>query len=346
MNFLVRVDASPAMGTGHVMRCLAVAEALDELGHHSHFVMAETTTALDRRLAAAGVFVREVTAEEDAAAGATRRVAEAIGAAGIIVDGYHFAAEWRHALRQLGHPVLSFYDHLPQGVLDADIVVNPALDDVAPSLRDMAPHATWLLGPRYVLLRRELRRALSAQPLPLARRAAVLVAFGGSDPARLTLPVTKALRGVLPDDLAIDVMLGGSVPDREQVAAGLAELGPTVRVHIDAPDMGRLMRQTGLAISAAGVTLGELAAFAVPTIAVVVAENQESGARHAAELGWCRAIDGRSAEPAAEIAVAAAELWDDQAAREAMQRRAQATVDGQGVSRLCQALLALDARED
>jgi spore coat polysaccharide biosynthesis predicted glycosyltransferase SpsG len=105
------------------------------------------------------------------------------------------------------------------------------------------------------------------------------------------------------------------------------------------------MRRAGLAVSAAGGTTGELAAFGVPSLIVTVAENQEAGARQAAAAGWCRALDGRLSGAPAQIAAAARALWADLGARRAMADRARGLVDGQGVARVCRALIDAAARD-
>jgi UDP-2,4-diacetamido-2,4,6-trideoxy-beta-L-altropyranose hydrolase len=345
-NFLFRVDASPAMGTGHVMRCLALAEGLHDLGHGCHFLLAESTAALDERLAREGVVIERIDGAADAgrAGEATCGYAAAIAAAAIIVDGYQFDAAWRRRVHGLGRPVLSFFDHRPEAAVGADIVLNAAAEPGDERYRALAPAATWLLGSAYALLRRDLREALVKPPLSLADRGSILVTFGGSDPLRLTLPTIRALvaAGV---ETTLDVVLGGSVENASELAGQLSILSRGVRVHRDPPAMGLLMRGAGLAVSAAGGTVGELAAFGVPSLIVTVAENQEAGARRAAEAGWCRVLDGRRSDAPGQIAAATATLWRDLAERQVMAERVKGLVDGQGVVRVCRALLEAVARE-
>jgi UDP-2,4-diacetamido-2,4,6-trideoxy-beta-L-altropyranose hydrolase len=105
------------------------------------------------------------------------------------------------------------------------------------------------------------------------------------------------------------------------------------------------MRRAGLAVSAAGTTATELAALGVPSLISVVADNQVEGARGAAAKGWCHVLDARSSGAAARIAGQARALWGDHRTRQAMVERAGAAIDGQGVARVCAALLERAARE-
>jgi spore coat polysaccharide biosynthesis predicted glycosyltransferase SpsG len=335
MDFLLRADATPAMGTGHVMRCLALAEALLDLGHGAQVASVDIVPALAARLGDEGVPVHRLDPDADRDAAATARLADRLGVAGIVVDGYHFGADWRQALyedsRERGRTLLSFDDAAAAPSPWADWVVNPAVPE-----RPDLPGC--LFGPFYIPLRREIRRAAAAI-LPVAARPAILVTFGGSDPAGLSLPVAAALVRLSDGAVPIEVVLGGAVPGAEDVAAGLAALGPAVTVQRNLRDMGPPMLRAGLAVSAAGGTLGELAALAVPAVIATVADNQLQGAAASVRDGWCVARDGRRPKAAENLAETALRLWRDPAERQAMADRARGIVTADGALRIARALL-------
>jgi UDP-2,4-diacetamido-2,4,6-trideoxy-beta-L-altropyranose hydrolase len=347
MMFMFRTDASPTMGTGHVMRCLALAEGLRDLGHRCHFLLSAITPALDRRLQKEGIVVGRIpTTAEDAAGEVTCQYAMGIGAHGIIVDGYQFDPAWRRRVRSLNKPVLSFYDHDGQSATGADVIVNAACDTVDPELRNATSSAVWLIGACYVLLRRDLRQTLTVPSLPMVERRSILVTFGGSDPAQLTLPVAAALHRTLDRGVVLDVVIGGSVVGAAELTDKVSLLGPMVRVHVDTPQMGPLMGSAGLAVSAGGTTAGELAALAVPSLIAVVADNQLEGAHRAVARGWCRMLDARLPGAVGQVAREARALWLDAAARRSMSERSRDDIDGQGVARVCEVLLSHAAREN
>src|SRR4051812_4458387 len=89
---LIRADASVAGGTGHVMRCLALAQACKAGGREVQFVLAESTPNLDKRLLEAGVLVSraDFTPGSSADASGTVELARASGASWIVADGYEF----------------------------------------------------------------------------------------------------------------------------------------------------------------------------------------------------------------------------------------------------------------
>jgi UDP-2,4-diacetamido-2,4,6-trideoxy-beta-L-altropyranose hydrolase len=335
MDFLFRADANPVMGTGHVMRCLALAEALQAGGHHCHFAVSALTPSLERRLARASMAVDHIVPSFDETSASTRALAIAIKASAVIVDGYHFGEAWRRSLRELSRPILGFADRPDSPPLYADLVVDAARD---PRLvAGLDPSVEWLLGADYVLLRRELVEAARLPLLDIAERRSILVTFGGTDPAALTLPVAMALAESLPAETPLDIVIGAGVPDGEIVAASL---GSRFRVHRDPPAMGGLMRHAGLAVSAAGGTIGELAALGVPSVVVIIADNQVEGAGAAVSAGWCAAIDARRVDAVRYIAGAAVELWHDPAERARRAQLARQIVDPNGAERIAARLIA------
>jgi spore coat polysaccharide biosynthesis predicted glycosyltransferase SpsG len=333
-DFLFRADASPLMGIGHVMRCLAIAEGLRDRGHRCHFASTELAGAAESRLDREGIDRHFLDGDGFAA------LIHDLRPAALIIDGYHFTEAWRREIRALGRPVLTFQDHADPAPLHADIIINPPGTGTDPAGRAAAPEAIWICGREAILLRRELRLAMALPPLPMAERSAILVGFGGTDPAGLSLPVAAALTERLGPEVRLEIVIGGGVAAAGAVARAVAELGPQIRAHLDPLELGSLMRGSGLAVSAAGGTVGELAALGVPAVIAVVAENQRLGADAAARDDWCRAVPA----DAAALADAAAMLWHDPPGRAAMAARARDIVDGRGVDRVVDALLGICAK--
>ncbi|HVJ52129.1 MAG TPA: UDP-2,4-diacetamido-2,4,6-trideoxy-beta-L-altropyranose hydrolase [Aliidongia sp.] len=330
-DFLFRADASPRMGIGHVMRCLAIAEGLADRGHRCHFACAELTEAAARRLDKEGI-TRHVLDGEAAFAVLVR----ALDPAALILDGYHLTPAFRREAASLGRPVLTFQDHADATPLHAGLIVNPPGNGADPAGRAAAPDALWICGREAILLRRELRTALALAMLPIEARPSILVSFGGTDPAGLTLPVAAALTRRL-GPVKLEVVIGGGLVGAKALVGEIDALGSHISVHLDPFELGPLMRRSGLAVSAAGGTVGELAGLGVPSVIAVIAENQRLGAAAAAADGWCRAVD----PDAAALAEAAATLWRDPAGRAEMAIRARGLVDGRGVERVVEALLGI-----
>lgn len=339
---LIRADASSVIGTGHVMRCLAVAEALAERGAGVLFACAELPDPLRARLLEDGFAVTDVPGPAGGAQDLAATAALACSAAAVILDGYRFDEDYRAGLLQAAQgPVLAFDDTGALNALHADLIVNAAPDADKLNYPAKAPGAVLLLGPAYAPIRRDIRLAAALAPLDWPARDRILVTFGGSDPLGLTGPVMAQLAECLPS-VGIDVAVGGGNPRAAASKALAALLGPQITLHIDARHMGSLMRRAGLAVAAAGGTAGELAALRTPALLVVIADNQAGAAASLAAAGWpvaeARGADvARSAE---SIAQAAATLWRDAQRRCALAAAMADKVDGQGAARIAAALRA------
>jgi UDP-2,4-diacetamido-2,4,6-trideoxy-beta-L-altropyranose hydrolase len=335
MNILLRADASIAMGTGHVMRCLALAEALQDRGCQCHFAAAELPEPLVLRLAAAGMEMHPIEAAADVEAAATLRLADRLEVAAAVVDGYQFSTAWRLAFARSGLPVLALSDDASVVPAGARLVLNAAAPPTA-----NPPGVKLLFGPEYVLLRRDFSRAAKLKPRKLSTRRSILVTFGGTDPAGLTVPVATDLASALDPSVQIDVVIGGGVPAGAEVATRVAAIGFRVQPHIDVANMAPLMLSAGLAVSAAGGTMGELAALGVPAVLVTIADNQLASATAAVADGGAVMVDGRAEHAVREIVRQARALWADPARREALSARARNTVVIDGAERAADQLLA------
>ncbi|CAK0769012.1 UDP-2,4-diacetamido-2,4, 6-trideoxy-beta-L-altropyranose hydrolase [Azospirillaceae bacterium] len=343
-TIIIRADADPFMGTGHVMRCLAVAEALIDTGVQCHFITVSLPTALEERLRTAGMVVHRLDLTPSAAGGfddltAVRALATALNAEGAIVDGYQFESSWRAGLAtEKRLTILAFDDLATLPNLYADIVVNPSPAAKTLPYDRIAPNAQLLLGPAYAPLRREIRNAKAAPSLPFEQRRALLLTFGGSDPLALTTPCLKRLVMILSTEERLIVAIGPSNPHKDEIIQVAAAFGNRVETHFNCADMGSLMNRAGLAISAGGGTVGELAALGVPTLLVVVADNQAPAAGPATATGWCRSIDARGADVCDRIVETTTILWQNLAIRKAMSENARTLVDAQGALRIARAL--------
>lgn len=340
---LIRADATRAIGTGHLMRCLALAQTCMSLGSPVVFALADCPTVLADRLTDAGARVSWL---QDG--GDPTRLAELIDAlapAAVVIDGYQFDAGYRKVVAAAARcPVVAIDDGNLDHPLHADLVVNTSPLATPEHYRRTAPDARLMLGPAYALLRPEFTR--TGRPTPTGDAPPhLLVTFGGSDPMQLTLPVVRALLERLTGPEVLDVVVGGAATATEALQA-LADDHPNhLRLHRNPPDMAALMRCSRLAIAAAGSTLWELAYLAVPTVAVVVADNQDPTLQSPLR-DWFASLDARShcVDTAGAIADAALALWREPAVLAARAAQLRSIDIGGQVDTLCHTI-AQSARQ-
>jgi UDP-2,4-diacetamido-2,4,6-trideoxy-beta-L-altropyranose hydrolase len=158
-NLLIRCDANLTIGTGHVMRCLALAQAWKNAGGHAAFAMAETTPAVEERIHAETMEVLPLTESAGSTDDALRTagLARQNAASWVVVDGYVFGLEYQARLKRAGLQVLFLDDIGHAAYYSADLVLNQNAHASQALYPNREASTRLLLGPRFVLLRRECR---------------------------------------------------------------------------------------------------------------------------------------------------------------------------------------------
>lgn len=338
MKLIIRTDASVAIGTGHVMRCLALAQAWHDRGGECMFAMAKSTTAVIQRLRVEGFETYTVT-ETAAGPGDARQIIglyRETNAGWIVVDGYHFDVEYHKILRDAGLKLLLIADQANATHCVADIVVNQNSHARESMYANRAPYTKLLLGPRYALLRRKFRswekwkRAIA----PIGRK--VLVTMGGSDPENVTSLVIRAL-GLLKIEFEARVVAGGSNPHISQLKSLLSQI-PHIELHMDSSNISELMAWADVAVSGAGSTCWEMCLLGLPAILIDIAENQKPIAEDLDKKGLAiHAGSGQEIVPE-QLAARLEQLLLTTDLRAAMSQRGCELVDGCGASRVVSAM--------
>lgn len=356
MRVAFRVDASRAIGTGHVMRCLALADAVAEVGGDCCFVMRRLDGNLIEFVARRGHRVVALPApperparasaadpyrawlEVDPATDATESVAALAADAWdwLVVDHYALDAEWERAVGGVAAR-LAVIDDLADRPHHADLLIDQNLsDDPARYDHLTSPECERLLGPRYALLRPEFARRRAAShrdPRGPVRRA--LVFLGGVDAPGATMLALIALEAARDDDLMADVVVGATNPRGAEIADWSATRA-WVRLHPGDADLAALMDAADVAIGAAGTTVWERCALGLPSVIVAIADNQMPGASAVAGRG--AALFAGCARPGedrqAQLTAMLTSLLASPELRAHLASQAARLVDGGGVSRI------------
>lgn len=346
---LFRVDASQEIGTGHVMRCLALADRLQNAGVTPVFVARKMFDNLATRIASAGFALERLppasgvndrpmphahwlAADWREDARATAALADRLGARWIVIDHYGIDRAWQAAVAAPSRRVAVF-DDLADRPHACDLLVDPSLTgDAQGRYRPLlGPGTERLFSPRYAILRPEFAKAPDRTGPRTPPRW--LIAFGGVDAAGMTGLALEALAGA--GD--VDVIVGGQNQALDTLRPTIA--GKGWRLHVDTAEIGGLMGGADLAIGAGGHMLWERAAMGLPSIAIVVAENQREQVAEAASQGLVVSVaaDGLSADNLAEAAI---QLANDLERRRTMSETCRQAVDGGGADRIASRIAA------
>jgi UDP-2,4-diacetamido-2,4,6-trideoxy-beta-L-altropyranose hydrolase len=333
------------MGTGHVMRCLALAQAWQDAGGRCIFAMAMSTPAVQRRLQEEGIEIEDL----DVAAGTsedakqTGNVAARNNAVWMVVDGYQFGADYQSAIQQSSCRLLFVDDNGHAGRYCADVVLNQNSHANESLYARREPHTRLLLGPHYAMLRREF--CVWREWKRKIRKTAdkILIAMGGSDPENFTGRVIEALENVQESRLELVAVVGGSNPHLAQIEDVAAHSRHGIRLTADAADMPGLMAWADMAISAAGSICWEFCALGLPALLLPVAPNQVAAAESLQRMGAAKLFSGggqcRSEQFCPEdLAREAVDLITSASERQSLSHRSRTLVDGHGASRVVASL--------
>ncbi len=353
MLIAFRTDASIDIGTGHVMRCLTLAQAMRADGATCHFMTRALPGHLADRIDGQGFAVTRLPAPEGEAADGPpahaswagvnwqqdaqeTRAALGEGRAPdwLVLDHYAFDARWQSAVRTRGTRLLVI-DDLADRPHDCDLLLDQNLGRSAGDYDGLVPdRCIRLIGPQYALLRPEFAEARTGA---IARRAGrglrhLLITMGGIDRADATSAVLRALRAAsLPEDLRITVVMGAHAPALERVRALAQDMPRPAEVVVDVSDMAARMAAADLAIGAAGATTWERCALGLPAILVRIADNQTSIAQAMVKAG--AALDPGPCDATDFAPRLRAALSEAEAGLPEMAKNAAAICDGLGASR-------------
>ncbi len=338
-TLVIRADANAHMGVGHLMRCLALAQGWKARGGQTTFITACEREDLRQRLSGEGfqVVTLERPHPDPADWETTSQALAEQPDAWVVLDGYHFDPAYQRQIKDAGHRLLVIDDMAHLDHYCADVVLNQNIN--ADQLRYSCESGTrLLLGTRYVLLRSEfLARQEWQREIPdMARQ--VLVTLGGGDPDNQTLKVIRALQRVDVNGLEAVVVVGASNPHLRELRSAASDSQFAIQLVHNVTNMPELMAWADVAVSAGGSTCWELAFMGLPSMVLVLAENQQGIAAGLEDAGVVIELGWYTAASIAQIAHPLVVLLEDGGLRRRMSHQGRELVDGMGVDRVVESM--------
>jgi UDP-2,4-diacetamido-2,4,6-trideoxy-beta-L-altropyranose hydrolase len=349
MKIYIRTDSSEQIGTGHIMRCLTLADELRGKGAIVNFICYDLPGSMVGFINQSGYNVHTLSyplLEDEAIASHYEHVkrfwkvdaeqTEAILAAAdeidwLIIDHYSIDKQWEsyvlgHAKQMMVIDDMADREHVCSILLDQNYSLNyNHYDGLVPE------HCVKLLGPQYALLRpqfREMRKTLRERSGEVRR---ILVFMGGTDPSNETGKALEAIKLLNRPGINVDVVLGEAAPHKENIMNLCLSMSNVV-FYCQVENIAQLMADADLAIGASGSATWERCCLGLPSIVSVIADNQISIAealekeKVVLNLGWHHDVN------VADIHKALINMIGDQNKRKTMSFRGQRIVDGIGAS--------------
>ena len=278
---LFRADGNEIIGSGHIMRCLSIAQALKRLGEECIFIMADRNLVFLVENAGCETFIlntdfRNMQEELKHLIPFVKRKKPLY----IIIDSYYVTKKYFEELGKCSSVV--YIDDLVSSVYPVDVLVNYNIygEDVNYAKmyydkRQKVPRL--LLGPRYAPLRYMFKNLENRQQLEIVKD--ILVSTGGADSKHIALKLAKYLTVTGENsNYKYHILLGTMNSDIVALSEIKEKFPDLIELHQNVKQMSRLMQDCDIAVSAAGSTLYELCACGIPTITYTFAENQILGA--------------------------------------------------------------------
>jgi UDP-2,4-diacetamido-2,4,6-trideoxy-beta-L-altropyranose hydrolase len=308
MHVVFRVDASIQIGTGHVMRCLTLADELSLQGHKCWFICREhqghlgdviinkgyslsllqapTASSPQQKACASDDYARWLGVPWEEDAHQTLDVILPLKPDWLVVDHYALDAQWERKLSSAVSKIMVI-DDLANRAHECILLLDQNLGRVTEDYQGLLlAECQRLIGPRYALLRPEFAAlrdpSLLRRKHPKVKR--ILISLGGVDRTNVTGRVLTALAdSSLPASTELDIIMGTSAPYLDEVRQQAAQLPFEAKVSVDVQDMAERMYLADLSIGAAGSTSWERCCLGLPSVTVILAENQRVIAEALAE---------------------------------------------------------------
>ncbi|MGO0790215.1 UDP-2,4-diacetamido-2,4,6-trideoxy-beta-L-altropyranose hydrolase [Herbaspirillum seropedicae] len=362
MQIAFRTDASTQIGTGHVMRCLTLADALAIRGAQSVFVCREHPGHLLELIRARGHqaialplgdMPHDAHSEIDSAhaqwlgadwasdAQQTLAALQAEHVDWLIVDHYALDARWEKQLA--GHcDKLMVIDDLADRPHACDLLLDQNWLGTAPDMRYaglLPERCRTFLGPRYALLAPEYEKLRASMPERDGSIKRILVFMGGADAGNQTVKVMQALTDPAFEDLAVDVVVGMSHPDPAPIRDAAAKR-PATTLHQGLPSLAKLMANADLMIGAGGSTAWERMCLGLPAIVIGIAQNQLAISRALMAADYIRFLGEKDVVTAADITDSIAAALKDHKGNHEQSLRCRELVTGTGATDIATILIA------
>ncbi len=340
MNMIIRADASPAIGAGHIMRCLALARAWHDSGGTAVFLSRCESGNLKKRIIEEGFeYIRiKKSHPHHSDLEITIDVFNNFDADWLVLDGYHFDGAYQKSIRneEIRLLVIDDTNHLP--AYHADILLNQNI--YAPGIEYNHDSDTiTLLGSKYVMLRREFLSYRDWKRNIPEKSSRIIVTLGGSDQKNATRKIIEALILMDNPDLNVKVVSG-------PVDSNTCNIGKTLEnscfdheLLSNVKDMPGLMAWADLAVSGAGITCWESAFMGLPILTLILAENQRETACEIQKYGFGINLGRPGKLSVSMIAGAISKLYLDFNLRCEMSRNGESLIDGKGADRIVRVLM-------
>lgn len=344
-SVIIRADASVKTGTGHVMRCFALAQGLQDSGYDVHFAVSECPEALVKKIKAEKLSVLKIKSKAGSQkdAGETAKLAEKKKCAWVITDGYIFSDEYQGIIKDNGFRLLFIDDYGHCRKYCADIILNQNLYAGTHFYPETAPFTRILLGTQYALLRKEFSPYMHWRRQVSEKASKMLVTLGGSDPDNTTLKIIRAVKNSRLG-LQVKIVAGGANPHIKSLEKEISK-SQDLQILKNVSDMPKLMAWADIVITGGGSTCWETCFMGLPNIITYCADNQKPIASSLEATGAAINLGHNINLTEKKLVSTLKNIVGDAETRSRMSEKGRLLVDGMGAERIIYSMGGLFLRK-
>lgn len=343
----IRADASVNIGTGHIMRCLTLADELRPHGVAISFLCREEPGNLIHFIETKGyrVYCLPARIDRESERSLVQNILreQPVFPDWLVVDHYGLDRSYESPLRKFVKHIMVIDDRANRSH-DCDLLLDQNYRLNYARYQGLIPDdSVQLLGPEYVLLRSQFREARELLHRGNDGVKRLLVSMGGSDPNNETSKVLRAIQKLKTPDIATDVVIGASNPHRDDIEVLVSQI-PQATCHFQVKNMAALMAAADIGIGAGGTTTWERCCLGLPSIVITLSEDQRDIATSldkngvVINLGWYETVTENMIKEAIEA------LIRDTNRRERLCVRGKNLIDGRGITRVVEKMMFLTSR--
>ncbi len=330
----IRVDMNNRIATGHVMRCLSVADAAKTLGEEVTFLLADNQAAgLVRKRGHHAVVLNTPWDDMAAELPKLRDMIWDHGIERILIDSYQVTPSYLGELKK--YTEVFYLDDLNAFHYPVDGLICYANYWQRFQYEESYTDTKLFLGTQYIPLGESFSHCGPKEIKPGVEH--LLLLSGGSDPYDI---LAGMLRQIHRERYRkISVICGVYYPKYKELCDKYQK-DENISIYQGVPDMVRFMQEADLAVSAGGTTLYELCAVGTPAISYSFADNQLGNVEKFEEDGMISYAGDLRRDPVAEHVAAYLDYFgQNRQVRGERSLKMQELVDGKGALRIAKALM-------
>lgn len=278
-KLIIRADGNSQIGAGHIMRCLAIAEAAQNIGIECIFVTADDSLSDKiKEFNFKNIILESIYTNLESEIDSFLKIIKEEDVRTVLLDSYYVTDYYLHILHQFVR--IAYIDDVFSFPYETDLLINYNIYSTEAKYKALymnKPLPLLATGIDYIPLRKEFQNIAKRKFNEVVQN--ILISVGGADPERMAIRIAKALleRKEIYSKYRFHFVIGAFELDKDELYL-IQENNNWIVMHENVKKMSELMRLCDIAISAAGSTLYELCSCGVPTVTYILEDNQIGGA--------------------------------------------------------------------